>query len=186
MGCDTRLHVSSKWRLNEIVQVMENHLTLEERPVYKSVRRPDKKRKVRIKEMKKVVIKPCLETSPDMLTFHFKVIDSEYEEGRMMFVHLNVDTPLGPCTLLSLGMNDEAISIMRAIAMVLGGYLEENDCEGTGEMITGAADDRSDGLLYFVTSGIKEGKFGNKEQCTDDLKEYMDEWNKEYGRGGNE
>ena len=75
---------------------------------------------------------------------------------------------------------------MRAIAMVLGGYLEENDCEGTGEMITGAADDRSDGLLYFVTSGIKEGKFGNKEQCTDDLKEYMDEWNKEYGRGGNE
>jgi len=182
MGCSTKLWISSKWELRDIITVMENHISLEEQKVSKTRLNVSTGKKQRVTEKKKVIVESCHDTSPGMFTLHFKVILSEFEEMRMMYAHLNCDTPLGPCTLLSLGMNDEAISIMKSIAMVLGGYLEESDCECRGEMIEGGADNKGDGLVYFVTSGIKEGKFGNKQECFSDLGDYIKEWNEKVQR----
>jgi len=184
MGCCTTLDVSSQWRLDEIVQVMEAYLPLQDLTVVKKRFNPATGRKKSFKEMKKVIIRSCDETSPGMFTLHFRLENSEFEEQRTMFVHHNSDTPLGPCTSLSLGANDESIRIMRAIARVLGGYLEENDCEGDGEMIIGAAHNRGDSLLYFVTSGFINGKLDiNDKSChVEELQTYIKEWKDKYER----
>jgi len=181
MGCDTRLYISSKWRLDDVVEVMENHLHLEERMVTKKVFNNETHKMRKKKVPVKVEVESGHETALGMFQLHFKVQESKYEEGRMMFVHHNTETPLGPCTLLSLGMNDEAIAVMIAIAKVLGGYLEENDCDDKGEMITGDADNRSDGLTYYLKQGIIEGKVGNKDDV-EALGKYVEEWNKKYNR----
>jgi len=81
---------------------------------------------------------------------------------RNMFVHLNSKSPLGSCTHLSLGMNDESILIMKTITKALGGYLIENDCNDIIEEFRGEADLHCDGLMYHLRESIKNNRIKNK------------------------
>ena len=83
--------------------------------------------------------------APGYFSFQFK--------GRNLNVHTQTESPVGFVTMLSLGSNPQGISILKAIAEVLGGILEENDYNGDCEMITGNMSD-GDGLAYFVKYAV--------------------------------
>lgn len=124
MGCDTHLYLKKKWEVEDILTVMKSHLSI-----------------------KKVKVRSC-KTCHGMFTLHFK-----YKTERMMYVHMVCETPIGTFMKLSLGMNAEAIEIMRKIALVLGGLLVENDCGDRMEFIQGKLCDEN-ALPYFVRYAI--------------------------------
>ena len=114
-----------------------------------------------------VAVKSYHEVALGMFMFDFG--------GRSMWVHTHTDTPIGTATMLSLGMNQEAIKIMRTIAGVLGGILEESDCEHQCEMIRGSFWDE-DGLPYFLKYAIIHDKI-NPDNI-EELKTSIEEWHK--------
>jgi hypothetical protein len=103
--------------------------------------------------------------------FFFKVGN----EDRMMHVHTQTETPLGRCTLLSLNHYGKAVEIMRSIADVLGGILEETDCNGNMEMIMGKIYD-GDALQYFLKYAIIND--GIDADDLEGLKESIEKWHK--------
>jgi hypothetical protein len=125
MSVDTHLCIGTRWSLEDIKKVLER----------------TQNTKVEINYTH----------TPEMQRWEFKVGKND----RSMFVHIQYQTPIGQATMLSLGHNQQAIKIMRNIAVVLGGYLEESDCDSTGEMIHGRMDE-NDGLPYFVKFAILE------------------------------
>jgi hypothetical protein len=157
MSIDTHLEISSKWDLEDIRTVMENYLDLKE----KTKRKKNSLGKFyTIKN--KVEIEPSI-GQPDCYNFFFEIKGSK--NPRRMFVITNSnENPLGPTTWMSLGSNAEAIMIMHTIAEVLGGQLEENDCNCQLESIKGKVGDHN-GLPYF----IKYALLNNKMEDEDDL-----------------
>lgn len=169
MSVDTRLLLNSKWELDEIKDVMENHLDLIE-----SERKVKTVRGERV-EKYKIETTSNHHVAPGYFNFTFKVSGSK--DTRWMHVHTNYSSPLGSCTLLSLGAFGEAVNIMSTIADVLGGFLMEDDCSDKGYYERdGKLSDR-DGLPYFLKRAIIHDKID-----TDDLKGLNESIHKWYDR----
>jgi hypothetical protein len=97
-----------------------------------------------------------------------------------MYVHTSSQTPLGPATYMSLGSNEESISIFTTIADVLGGFVCRNDCEGTMHWHDSSLRD-DDGIAYF----LKRATLENKMESADDLinlQEFMRVWKEKHRR----
>lgn len=168
MGISARLYISSNWELRELITVMEHHLDLE--PVAKS--KGKKKADILVET------KCRIEIDHNMYEFGFKIRGAEY--GRQMFVHTNCQTPVGPATLLSLGSNDESIKALTTIAKVMGGFLQENDCDGNFQEYGGMLDN-DDGLAFFLKNAIMTNAMNDNHDMTG-LQTFMEEWNKKHER----
>ena len=129
MSVSTHLYVSHRYGVEDVKTVLEKHLHATD---------------VKIKSA---------DVAPQMFVMTFKINDS----NRQMYCHTDSHLPTGSCMLLSLGHNQEAIDIMRGIADVLGGILEERDCEGKLEVIEGDLWE-DNGLPYFIKWATINGK----------------------------
>lgn len=123
MGVDTHLYISNRFEVEDIKTVLESYCKAE-----------------------KITIINSHIPSMFSVTFEF--------EGKQqnMFIH-HSHLPTGPVLLLSLGHNEQAIRIMRTIGEAIGGILEENDCNGKMETISGNLSDEN-GLQYFLKWAI--------------------------------
>jgi hypothetical protein len=119
MGVDTHLYISNRFSIEDVKTLLECHL-----------------------DGKDVKIEHT--HTPEMSLIAFKIGD----DSRTMHVHRS-HLPTGPVLLLSMGRNEQAIKIMRTVGKAIGGILEENDCNGTMEVIHGHLSDE-DGLQYFL------------------------------------
>jgi hypothetical protein len=159
MGVDTKLQISSKHEIRDIVTVLETHLNLVEKTERK---RNHLTKKYNITKYK-VKVEP-VESSGCSGFFHlFFQIDGH--EERMMSLFVNQNSPIGPTTHMSLGHNEEAVMIMRTIAEVFGGILMANDCSCEEEVIEGQFTE-NDGLPYF----IKYALLHNEMSSVQDIK----------------
>lgn len=123
MSVDTHLYISQRYDLEDVMTILKNHLGIEDAKINFS----------------------NVTSAPQMFTINFTF----NKKSRMMFCHTNSHLPTGPCILLSLGCNDDAVTIMKGIANVIGGLLEENDCNGNVEIINGGTWEE-DGIDYFL------------------------------------
>ena len=135
MGQSAILYLNPKWE-------MENILTILERAY-------NEKPKLRW----------CGENSTGMLWDCFEIIIKE----RRIFASTRSQTPIGTATHLSIGSNQEGIKILRDIAEVLGGVLQENDCGDNGfEFIDGILSGEN-GLTFFAKHAILEKGIGQDD-----------------------
>jgi len=143
MSVNTHLYVSHRYDVDDVKTVLEKHLHATDCKVetYNNI--------------------------PQMVSLHFKINDHD----RHMFCHTHSHLPTGPCMLLSLGYNQEAIDIMRGIADVLGGIL--SDCEEKLEIIQGDLWEEN-GLPYFVKWATINGKMS--KGTIRELNEAIREW----------
>ena len=133
MSVSTHLYVSHRYGVEDVKTVLEKHLHATD---------------VKIKSA----------VAPQMFRVTFKINDS----NQQIYCHTDGHLPTGPCMLLSLGCNQEAIDIMRGIADVLGGIL--SDCEEKLEIIQGDLWEEN-GLLYFGTADGRICVFYNDPQA---------------------
>ena len=148
MSVDTHLYIGTRWSLEDIKGVLERTQNTEVEIRYSH--------------------------TPEMQIWGFKA----GKDYRSMYVHIQIQTPIGPTTMLSLGHNPQAIKIMRDIAVVLGGYLEESDCDSTGEMIRGIMDE-DDGLPSVVKFAILKDGIGYEDLNA--LTVSIKKWNERIG-----
>jgi len=177
MSIDTHLVVSSKWSLDQIKDVMESYLDLKE----------TKKRKKNIAGKfytikRKVDIQPT-DNQPNCYNFFFEINGSSHGTRRMFVITNNDDNPIGPTTWMSLGHNEESIMIMRAIAAVLGGVLEESDCDCNLENISGKLS-TSNGLPYFIQYALLNNKMSDEDDLIGLIK-CISQWESEHASSGN-
>lgn len=95
---------------------------------------------------------------------------------RFMYVHVNVRTPICKATLLSLHANADGIKIMRDIANVFGGILQEIDCAEEYEFIDGALSPHG-ALPYFLKYAITRDGISNSDLPA--LQESIKKWIRE-------
>ena len=107
MGVDTKLYINTKWKLDDIISVIER--LWNEKPEINSHH----------------------EFAPGYFTLTFK------NHNRMIHCHAYVDTPIGTATLLDMGANDQSHDLFISIAGVLGGLYMDNDCDGDCKMLAG-------------------------------------------------
>lgn len=164
MSQSTKLYLSKRWELRDIIEVMENHLDLKEQTRIKK----NIAKKYYIEKFK-------IEVAPSY-DFTFWNLNFVYNNhNRQMVVFPNTDLCIGNLWELHLGYNDEALEIMTKIAEVLGGLLEENDCSDKGIKEIQGMIRETDGLPYFLKHAIIE----NKLKDNDDIKglnEYIHRW----------
>lgn len=127
MGVDTHLLINSKWRPDDIATILKKHFG-----------------------KKEVKVNPS-SIPADLMTITFE--SDLYNYGRCMYFHNHVMTPIGSCCMLSLGYDKEAVTIMKRIANVIGGILEERDSDGKMELFDGKLTEE-DSLPYFIRYSI--------------------------------
>ena len=142
MSVSTHLYVSHRYGVEDVKTVLEKHLHATD---------------VKIKSA----------VAPQMFRVTFKINDS----NQQIYYHTDGHLPTGPCMLLSLGCNQEAIDIMRGIADVLGSIL--SDCEEKLEIIQGDLWEEN-GLPYFVKWATINGKMS--KGTIRELNEAIREW----------
>ncbi len=150
MGVDTKLYISSKWEIRDIANVMETYVHI-------------------IKGS--LIVKHANLSKSLMYSLMFRM---ENGDNRHMYVHPESDTPLGPCTTLSLSAWGEAVEIMTAIAKVLGGILEKEDCSGMCEMMHGSTWDK-DGIPWFINEALIKGDMEDNDDI-DGLVQFIKNW----------
>ncbi len=151
MGETTKLYLNSKIELDDIKDVIENHLKV------------------------KVDIESCHTISLGMYHFFF-----EYKTKRTLTIFAGTDLATRNMIELHLGSNKEAIEIMRKIAEIFGGLLDKNDCNDKGmEEIVGMLDEH-DGLPFLLRQAIIENKLKDNDDIKG-FKKYIKEWNKRMG-----
>lgn len=152
MGVDSNLYINARYGTEDVAKLIEKHIPL--------------------KEGSKVEI---INThTPDYHVIAFEPLDSH---ARQLSCFTGSDTPLGPSTHLMYRSNDEGIAIFRALANVVGGYLEESDSTGTLECITGRLSENN-GLPYFIRYAL----INNEMKDEDDVQGLLDsikKWEKE-------
>jgi|SRR5208337_1936485 len=150
MSVDTRLYLSNRWNLDDVIGVINHHLC------------PDDPVKA--------------QPSDHCASF------GHLQGAKAWFgwYHLDAETPLGRFILLSCGQTDTNIKKLRAIGGVLGGLLEESDCEGNLEFIRGRLTDE-DGLQYHLKYAVIHGHSGESSpQDIEDLGKSVTEWMENY------
>ena len=128
MSVMTNLYINSKYEQQDIVDILKHVL---------------KAKSVKIHDCKGI-------HGMSRITFEYQ------NEHRTLSYHSNADTPIGLCSLISLGHNMQAIEIMKGAAKVIGGIYEENDCESHLEFINGMTWE-SDGLPFFIKYALING-----------------------------
>jgi hypothetical protein len=130
MSIDTGLYLSNRWDLDDLKDVIENHLGCP------------------------VEIKSTTDSMPSYHIFNF-TYKNEY---RSLNVHHATMTPLGRFILITLKQTyGHASEILKAIGEVLGGLYYDNDCDMNLEWITGKLDE-NDKLSYHIKHAITENK----------------------------
>lgn len=105
-------------------------------------------------------------TFPDYLIFTMNGI------GRMTHVWPAYHTPMGSMHMLSMASNPQGIKLLKGIAEVFGGLLQEEDVTEKCEIITGAMTDEN-ALPYFLKQSLMEG---NDAESLDDLIATIKAW----------
>ena len=123
MGIDTRLLISSRWELDDVRTVLKKYLDCDTTLEYCDASRS------------------------------FKMAIDGNGIDRRIFILTNRRTPLGSNTYMSMRSDPQSIKIMRTIADVLGGYLNEEDTNDYYEEIDGMFYDER-GLPYFLEYAI--------------------------------
>lgn len=149
MGVDTNLWISARWEVDDVRDIL-------------------------IREYGTSVRYTTHDMIPTMVGVHFSV----GKEERMMYFHHSVRTPLGTCHLLSLNFHGLSVEVMRKIAGVLGGLLQENDCNEQYELIEGNMSE-GDALPYFIKYAIIHD--GANPDSLADLKETISKWTEKIG-----
>jgi len=103
----------------------------------------------------KVNVKSCHTTAIGMFSFHFK-----YKTNRMMYVHQSCER--AGYFLLSLGCNEEAIEIMTKIAEVMGGMVDEDDCDSKSDVEYDGMLSGCNGLSYFLKYAALNNELENE------------------------
>lgn len=130
MSIDTGLYLSNRWDLDDLKDVIENHLDCE------------------------VEIKSTTDNMPNYHLFNF----TYKNEARNMNVHSGTLTPLGRFTLITLKQTyGHANEILKAIAEVLGGLYYDNDSDMNLEWIEGKLNENN-ALSYHLKHAITENK----------------------------
>lgn len=119
----------------------------------------------------KATIRSCHKTAPG---YYMLMCDNE----RTINCFLANSTPLGTCHCLSLRSNKEAIQMLRGIAKVLGGFLNERDTDEDYERIEGMFFEE-DGLPYFYKYGVIHNQLKDNDD-QEGLSAIIEAWNKEY------
>lgn len=147
MGQRTKLYISDKWSLEDVVTVLENWVDLKEKYEYKKTIRKEK-----IKNAYKVKVKSTGCLGMQHICFNFN------NEERLLTYFEQTDLPTKNMHELRLGYDEDAIKIMTTIANVLGGLLEENDCGSEGITEISGLMDENNGLRYFIKWAILNHK----------------------------
>ena len=130
MGVDTGLYLSNRWDLDDLKNVIENHLGCP------------------------VKIESTLASFPNYQVFNF----TYKGEQRSLNVHSATMTPLGRFTLITLKQTfGHANEILKSIAEVLGGLYYDNDYDGDMQWIEGKLSEE-DKLSYHIKHAIIEDK----------------------------
>ena len=144
MGVDARLLLNPRWDIEDIVDVLETYLSIKTEKV---------------------------ESRAKIHSTYFNVF---CDNGRMINLHFNYNTPLGTATLLSLRANNEAQNMLIGIAKILGGFYNAEDYNDNWEDYRGLFWEE-DGLPYHY----KYAAIHNKITDNDDmlgLKQSIAEW----------
>ncbi len=152
MSVSVRLLVSNRFSTQDLVTVLFHHV---------------KAGKIKVR------------SADDINANDYKVITFVFEgETRQMNVHTDHQSPLGNCTLCSMGSNTNGIRILKEIASVLGGFLNNCDYNSSYELYEGYFND-DDGIPYFFKSAILEKKMTTS---LSDLKKYIKGWGERISR----
>ena len=165
MSQTTKLYISKQYDLRDIKDVMENHLDLKEQ----SRRKKGIGKKYYIEKFK-IEVAPTFDVGYIIFNFIYN------GKHRCMSVFDGTDLAIKGFYELHLGYNDDGIEIMRTIANVLGGLLEENDCDDKGiEDIRGKLNEHN-GLPYFLKYAIIHNTLKN----VNDMQEFNEAIHKWY------
>ena len=138
MSQTTKLYLSKKWTLEEIKDVMENHLEIEEQSEKKGTGGRITTRKFKIEVIHTNTL--------GFVNFQFKYKGHFWT----MAVFNDTDLSIGNMYELYLDYGEEAIEIMNAIAKVFGGLLVEDDCGCKGIRTIRGMLDENNGLPFFI------------------------------------
>ncbi len=146
MSVSVRLLVSNRFSTRDLVTVLTYHVKAE---------------KIRVR-------------SADHINANdYKVITFVFEgDARQMNIHTDYQSPLGNCTLCSMGSDANGIRILKEIASVLGGFLNNCDYDSNYTCYQGCFDD-NDGIPYFFKSAVLEKKMTSS---LSDLRQYIKDW----------
>lgn len=152
MGVDTHLYLSNRWRLEDVIEVINQHICIDS----------------------PVQAKP---------SDHCATFGSLQSPGNWFCgYHLETDTPLGRFLMLSLRHSDAAVERMKTIARILGGALEERDCDGNIEFIDGRLSDESQ-LQYHLKYAVIHGHSGETDrEGINGLINSINEWRGKYSK----
>jgi hypothetical protein len=166
MSVDTKLYIGSQWEIRDIINIIQSRLGVD---------------------------KITTSRSSDPLSECLSLLFQYNENDRSMFVFPHAETPLGSSTMLSLGHNKDAITIMTAIADAIGGLLQPQDFNESMEMIQGNVS-TEDGLPYFVNDMIINRRPAAKSDrltyhsgyTLPDLNNHIKEWSDKIGTNAKE
>lgn len=150
MGVSSNLYLSNRWDFGDIKDCIEAII--------------QKKVKVGI-----------LTDDPGFSTIYWKSDKGDYSKS--LNIILDSESPLG--RLRCIMTYPDNIPLLKKIAKVLGGLLEERDCEGQLEFINGNAYE-NDGLPYFIKYAIIND--GIDPDDIDALKESIGKWERRVGK----
>lgn len=167
MGAATKLYISKRFELRDIKEVMENHLDLK----VQSRRKKNIMKKVYYEKFK-IEVLPTHDVGYVTFNFIYK------GHQRNMSVFDNTDLPIKGMYELHLGSNEEAIEIMKTIANVLGGLIEENDCGDKGIYEIHGMLSENNGLPYFIKWAILNNKIKSEDDLVG-LNEAIHQWHDE-------
>ena len=154
MGADTKLYINKRFDVEDVAAVIEHYVLPQ-----------------LFDDFSKPKIIAAKNAYCGYITF------GNPQNMRSMFYYTIAKTPLGPCNLFSLGLNEQSIKIMTIIAEVLGGIVQEHDTYDNYKMYGGRLDE-DDGLSYFIKYAvIHEGNDGRNIKA---LKETIDKWKSKY------
>lgn len=162
MGVDTKLYISHRFNLQDVMDVIQYHVI------------------------------PNLFNNEGEVKFvpghdecGYITFGNQNNRHRSMFYYPKSKTPLGTAIYLSLGHDEQAIKIMTCIAKVLGGLVQEVDNNDNMKMYNGRLIEE-DGLSYFLKYSVIHDCNDGKD--LDELKETIKKWEEKYRqkRGGKE
>ena len=120
-------------------------------------------------------IKAKIESKVSIASAYFQLV---CDNGRMINCHYDYQTPLGGGILLSLRSNPQGIEILREIAKVTGGFLNETDIDENYDLIDGLLWEE-DGLPYHYKYATTHNEIESNDDI-DGLVASVKKWCKRY------
>ena len=156
MSIGTELLINSKWQLRDIIDLLESKYGAEI-----------------------IKVNQLSSDCPSSSFITFKIEGFEYT--RQMHFYTQNYSPIGLCTLLSLGADNESCTLLKGIGEIIGGIYTENDCEENNYEIIRGMLWEEDGLLFHLRNAIANNEMKSGDDL-DGLIKSTAKWNKEHNR----